>query len=74
MSDFGDGGHASSIVNSSQNWCFHVFMEVRFLVDFGMTSGVILGVVLVSFWYLVVKNAIQNGVREFATFSKGRPW
>ena len=42
MSDFGDGGHASSIVNSSQNLCFHVFMEVRFLVDLGMDFGVVL--------------------------------
>ena len=41
MNDFGDGGHASSIVNSSQNWCFHVFMEVRFLVDFEMDLDVI---------------------------------
>ena len=42
MNDFGDGGHASGIINSSQNWCFHVFMEVRFLVDFGMDFGIVL--------------------------------
>jgi len=38
---FGDGRHASSIVNSGQNRCFQFFIDFTFFIDVGIYLGVI---------------------------------